>query len=67
MRHGETGLTFTLAEQLLADNILTLLCDQYAKMIRSLAYRELLERFDWSKIALKLWKSTTAWGKPRAR
>ncbi|HHT73815.1 MAG TPA: glycosyltransferase family 4 protein [Firmicutes bacterium] len=55
VRHGETGLTFYAGQSnSLADNILTLLCDrQYAKMMRSLAYRELLERFDWSKIALQ--------------
>lgn len=55
VRHGETGLTFYAGQSnSLADNILTLLQDkQHARMMRSLAYRELVQRYDWSKIALQ--------------
>jgi glycogen(starch) synthase len=53
VRHGETGLTFYAGQsKSLADNILILLKDrQYARMMKTLAYRELLQKYDWSKIA----------------
>lgn len=55
VRHGETGLTFYAGNSnSLADNILTLLYDrQHAKMMKNLAYRELLDRFNWTNIALQ--------------
>lgn len=53
VRHGETGLTFYAGQsKSLADNILILLKDrQQARLMRSLAYRELLVKYDWESIA----------------
>lgn len=55
VRHGETGLTFYAGNSnSLADNVLTLLHDRHsASMMKKLAYHELLEKYDWSKIALQ--------------
>ena len=50
VRHGETGLTFTLARATPSQTIFSpswrsAVCQDDAEP----AYRELLERFDWSK------------------